>query len=222
MVMERVYVGQCLMPRIMYDAVDAADVPASGFDLLAGYENGLYPSASGLRARFPHATVVTIDVLNQPGTAQVLDIEKGDATPDEAPAWFDASIRAGVDRPTLYFSSSDFPAIVRAMGRRSYDAWVASYGVSHCPIMSDAACRVVAWQKIDHGPHGENIDISEVYDDSWNPTGDEMTDEDLKKIRQIVVEEVAAALTGSHDPSYRSHYLDSLKADQIVIQKLGA
>lgn len=208
--------------RVMYDAVDAADVPSSGFDLLAGYTNGLYQSYPTLKTRFPHALVVRIDVLNHPGAGQVLDIEQGDARPDEAPDWFDKSLKAGVHRPTLYYSSSAHHEVKAAMGSRHYDAWIASYGVSHCPIASDATCNVVAWQKIDHGPNGENIDISDVFDDSWNPTGgDEVTDDDVKKIvdamRPVIIQEVAAALSGTHDPIYAKNYAARVHAARDVL-----
>lgn len=152
----------------MYDAVDANDVPNDGrFDLLAGYVDGLYRSYVPLQHRFPGFTVVSIDVLNHPGTGQVLDIEKGDATPAEAPAWFDASVRAGIVRPTLYYSTSDHLEIVRLMGSRKFDNWVASYGVSQPRDNNGNVIHPTAWQKIDHGPNGENIDISEVYDPFW-------------------------------------------------------
>lgn len=56
----------------------------------------------------------------------------------------------------------------------------------------------------------------------WGPTQeDEVTDDDLKKIgdltRAIVMQEVAAALTGAHDPSYRKHYLLELQALEKTI-----
>src|SRR5437879_3513088 len=92
--------------RTMFDAVDPQAVPTSGWDLLAGYTNGAYRSFEPLRKRFPHATIVSIDVLNHPGAGQVLDIEKGDATPADAPEWFDRSVALGIVRPTLYYSSS--------------------------------------------------------------------------------------------------------------------
>lgn len=161
------------MTRTMFDAVDAKDVPAHGWDLLAGYSNGNYQSYLPLKARFPKATVVSIDTQNKPGEAQVCDIEKGDARPDEAPAWFDRSVALGVIRPTLYYSASDHLLIRGYMGNRKYDGWVASYGVKQPvdsnghPIVSDSQFTLVAWQYIDHGPNGENIDISDVFDPYW-------------------------------------------------------
>jgi hypothetical protein len=152
----------------MYDTVDPGAVPATGWDLLAGYVNGslIRPSCPGLRARFPNAIIVSIDVENRPGSAQMLDIESGDATPADAPGWFDASQRLGVVRPTLYFAYGSWGDVSRAMGGRRYDYLVADYGASHSPLPG-----AVGWQRQNHGPHGENLDVSEIYDDSWNPTG---------------------------------------------------
>jgi hypothetical protein len=81
--------------------------------------------------------VVSITVLGL-SAAQVCDVEGGDVTPAHAPGW------------------------VRAKGATRYMVWVADYGVARCPLAGAAA-----WQKIDHGPRGENIDVSEVYDDAW-------------------------------------------------------
>jgi hypothetical protein len=170
--------------RTMFDAVDAKDVPASGFDLLAGYTNGQYKSYGPLLQRFPNTVVVPIDVLNQPGMGRVLDIETGDATPADAPRWFDNSITLGVHRPTLYYSASLHSAVKGSMGSRKYDAWIAEYG-PQLTVHSDAQVNVVAWQKADHGPHGENIDVSDVFDDTWNPTGDDMTPEESSKLTQV-------------------------------------
>lgn len=170
----------------MFDAVDAKDVPSSGFDLLAGYSNGNYQSYLPLKQRFPHVTVVSIDTQNKPGSAQVCDIENGDVRPDEAPAWFDASLRAGIVRPTLYYSASLHEEIKGYMGERKYDAWIGDYGPSECPVKSDAQVTVVAWQKQEQGPHGENIDVSDVFDPYWPLAEDDMfTDQDRAQMNHV-------------------------------------
>lgn len=163
--------------RKMYDTTD--DTAPAGADLYAGYVNGRYQSYKKLKAQYPNKVVVSIDVLNHPGVAQVLDIEAGDATPNEAPAWFDASLKAGIHRPTLYFSSSYAGEIKSYMGNRKFDAWIAEYGPK-LHASSDAQMNIVAWQKTDHGPNGENIDISDVFDDTWNPTGGLVMDPEVK------------------------------------------
>lgn len=109
----------------------------AGYDLYAGYCDGHYQSYPYLKAQHGDR-VVSINVFPSHTDGQVLDVETGDATPAQAPGW------------------------VKAKGSSRYQLWVAAYGVSRCPVAS-----AVAWQKQDHGPHGENIDVSEVYDDGW-------------------------------------------------------
>ncbi len=108
-----------------------------GYDLYAGYIDGRYRSYPFLAAQYGVARTVSITVLGDPA-AQVVDVETGDVTPAHAPAW------------------------VKAKGSDVYMIWVAAYGVGRCPLAG-----AVAWQRQDHGPTGENIDISEVYDDGW-------------------------------------------------------
>lgn len=75
-------------------------------------------------------------------SAQIVDVETGDITPAHAPGW------------------------VQRKGSTRYQLWVADYGIKACPLHG-----AVAWQRQDTGPHGENIDVSEVYDDGWPYAG---------------------------------------------------
>lgn len=154
--------------RVMYDTDTPEQMPTSGWDLLAGYRNGSYLSYDALKKRFPNAVVVGIDVMNQPGIAQVLDRETGDATIEDCPGWYDASIARGIFRPTIYFSLTDYDAIATVMGNRKWDAWIADWSGRDRPLFHNE----VATQIQNHGPNGENIDISIVHDDTWNPTGE--------------------------------------------------
>lgn len=155
--------------RTMFDTLDVNQLP-HGWDLLAGYVNGRTERHSyyDLKLRYPHAVIVGIDTENDPTNddAQVLDIEAGDATPADAPAWFDEKIRRGIHRPTLYFSESLYTELVGRMGNRVWDGWIADWGNEDRPIYHNEVARQIA----DHGPHNENIDVSYVYDPTWNPT----------------------------------------------------
>ncbi len=97
------------MSRTMYDTVEAQSAPA-GASLLAGYVNGRYANMDALRARYPHALLVGIAVTADHDGGVVLDVERGDATPAEAPGWVTRRRAAGVD-PTVYCSASVWPAV---------------------------------------------------------------------------------------------------------------
>jgi hypothetical protein len=99
--------------RVMYDAVNVAAIPADA-TMVAGYLDGArIPSTlPALRARFPHAQIVTIAVTAQQD-AQVLDVEQGDARPDQVPDWLKRQRLAGHD-PTVYCSTAMWPSVKAA------------------------------------------------------------------------------------------------------------
>jgi hypothetical protein len=114
--------------RLMYDSVSASTLP-SGCLLVAGYVNGAYENVAEMEARFPHATVVPVTVTAAFDGGTVLDVETGDATPVEAPAWVQMRRAAGVD-PSVYCDESTWPAVQQsfaAAGVAPPHYWIASY-----------------------------------------------------------------------------------------------
>lgn len=115
--------------RTMYDSITPANIPA-GAVLVAGYADGFYANLSGLAARFPGATVVSIAV--HPSTrAQVLDVESGDATPAQAVQWCTQTMADTPNRLlTVYCNTSVWPqarAAFQAAGVAEPNYWVAAY-----------------------------------------------------------------------------------------------
>lgn len=99
--------------RLMYDAVTLANVPSDA-TMVACYMNGIYENVAECAARFPHALRPTISVRafvdsQHPSVdADVLDVETGDATPGQAPAWA-ADMRRKGRVPTVYCNESTLP-----------------------------------------------------------------------------------------------------------------
>lgn len=120
--------------RTCYDAVTISRIPANA-QMVAGYIGGNYPTFGQLAARFPHAARVSIAV-NATHDAHVLDVEQGDATPDDAPAW---ALRQRVmgGFPTVYCSESVWPQVVAAFERAHVAlpmCWQAHYdGIASLP-----------------------------------------------------------------------------------------
>lgn len=115
----------------MYDSISAASIPATA-TIMAGYINGNYRSYEAMRARFPFQTVLSISV-DPHQAADILDIETGDATPAQSPAWVNLSRAAG-HHPTLYMNRSTYPAVLAANTATKPDYWGAQYdGVGICP-----------------------------------------------------------------------------------------
>jgi hypothetical protein len=120
----------------MYDSVDASAIPTDA-QIVAGYVDGNYIWSDGDWARFPHAVKVRIAVFASTNDGHVLDVEQGNATPDEAPSWVLARRRAGVD-PTVYCSLSWWASLRSAFIRHNVADphwWIASYdGVQVIPV----------------------------------------------------------------------------------------
>lgn len=131
------------MTRYMYDAVTLANIPAEA-TMIAPYVDGRYANIDEARRRFPHAELVPITVFGGHTVADVVDCEKGDATPPQAAAWAKWRHDAGA-HPTIYCNTSTRPAVIAechklglALGR-DFEIWEAHYdGVSTIPT-GDAA-----------------------------------------------------------------------------------
>lgn len=117
-----------MMPRLMFDGITPSSVPA-GAAIYAGYIGGNWPSFTGLAAKYPTALHVSIAV-NASETARALDVEKGDATPAQAPGWAEDQRKTGQPHPIIYCNTSTWPQ-VRAEFAAQHVApplyWVAEY-----------------------------------------------------------------------------------------------
>ncbi len=103
------------MTRLMYDAVTPTNIPADAA-MVAGYINGprsQWPAAAW--ARFPNAVKVRITVFASVDEGDVLDVEKYDATPAQAPGWVNMRRRSGAD-PSVYCDTSTWPTVRAASG----------------------------------------------------------------------------------------------------------
>lgn len=116
------------MTRIMYDSVDVAGLPTGG-DLYAGYVDGIYKNDTAIKARFPNVPFVGIAVTASTNDGIVLDVERYDATPDQAPAWVKMRRLAGVE-PSVYCSEDAWATVkgaFAAAGITEPPYWVAAY-----------------------------------------------------------------------------------------------
>jgi hypothetical protein len=119
----------------MYDAVDLDAIPADAL-VVAGYVDGEWPTFERVVARWPHARHISI-ATSAENTADVLDVEKGDARLDQVLGWLERTHFAGVARPGIYSSLSSMQGIlntIRAAGweRCRVKVWTAHWtGVPH-------------------------------------------------------------------------------------------
>jgi hypothetical protein len=159
--------------RVMRDSTTAADISAHGLDLVGGYGNGLYKWSDADWQRFPNAGHVYIDVNgSDPRGCGVLDVETGDATPDQAPGWVKA--RAALKPaypPVIYCNRATLTPLFNAMAAaglrvvHDFRLWVATLdGTKTLPDMTG----VTAVQWAGEGLTGGHFDESVVYDDAWH------------------------------------------------------
>lgn len=168
----------------MFDSVDVSQIPRTA-RAAAGYVGGHWPTYSdgSLRRRCPNARLVSIAV-SFTEDAQVLDVERGDATIAQAPAWVRRQHDRGLRHPKVYTSVSQMPALDAALDkaglvrhrwyhgvlfwRRTYKRWTAHYtGRPHrCTSRCWAGLRGQAgatqWRNAKQDPEGRNLDTSLV------------------------------------------------------------
>lgn len=114
----------------LYDDVTVSLIPSNA-GAVAGYVNGIYANLTALRSKFPNAHILDIAVTAS-ADATCLDIETGDATNAQAPAWFKRQKARGVARPVLYTSAGNSQALINTMAnngvaRSAYLLWSAHY-----------------------------------------------------------------------------------------------
>jgi hypothetical protein len=125
----------------MFDDVTVRLIPADA-QAVAGYVNGRWANYPDVVKRFPKALHLSISV-NRFGDADCLDVEKGDATNDEAPAWVRRQQKRGVRQPVVYTSTSNAAALLRVLARAGITRsqirlWTAHY--TYHPHICDGKC----------------------------------------------------------------------------------
>jgi hypothetical protein len=158
---------------LMYDGINALaagiarEFPNAA--MVAGYINGAYAWSQQDWNLFPHAVHVQVTITASVNSGDVLDVEAGDATPDQAAGWIAMRKAAGYYRPSIYCSLSVIPAVRAGTGSyvlgTDYDIWVADYtGSAHevtAPGSPSATCSATQYEST------ANYDVSMVYDDGW-------------------------------------------------------
>jgi hypothetical protein len=160
--------GVLSMARTMYDSTTPENIPADA--QIVAY----YPHAWGTDlSEHPHALIVRIDNTGaHADDCHILDVEAGAASNATAHEWVMSwhklhpqgmdAVNGWIRKPVLYASTGALPGLRTACAGLDYDVWAAQWDGSQSPI---AGC--FARQYVDHGPSGENYDMSLVFDDTW-------------------------------------------------------
>jgi hypothetical protein len=157
----------------MYDGINAlAAGIAKSFPnaaMVAGYINGDYAWTQADWDLFPHANHVTISITASVNAGDVLDVEPGNATPEQTAGWIEQRKASGYYRPSIYCSLNTVPAVRQGTGAYilgvDYDIWVADWtGSPHevtAPGTPVATCSATQYESL------TGYDVSVVYDEGW-------------------------------------------------------
>jgi hypothetical protein len=96
---------------LLYDSTNPNDIPAGVF--AAGYVDGIFAWPADSWARFSAVKRIAVFATTDDGDA--LDVERFDATPDQAPGWVQRRRAAGVLRPWVYCNRSNRPDVEGAL-----------------------------------------------------------------------------------------------------------
>jgi hypothetical protein len=171
----------------MYDAVTPERIP-TGAQIVAGYVDGHYANMAFMTRLYPAALHVAIAVRATTNDGLVLDVENGDASPEQAPGWVDMRRAAGID-PTVYCNSSTWAAVKQAFINHRIPQphyWIAQYD-GNPAIPAGAIAKQYA--------SNNSYDTSSVAD-HWpglDTTGDTVTPQDIENIADRVVAKLLAA-----------------------------
>ncbi len=157
--------------RFMLDSITPEVIPTGAADIVGLYVNGTYKCDPTQATRLAQggAEIAWISVDTASDEGDVLDIENGDATPQSAPAWYDARQKAGAGELTLYVNRTNLAAVQAAMGTRDYRLWVATLDGTTAVSGYDALAGPAAVQCLSAAMMGVNVDGSLVFDDTWKP-----------------------------------------------------
>lgn len=166
------------MTITMFDSTDGVSVMPIDAKAYAGYVNGTWQTYKPLVKAFPKANVLSISV-NSAGNADCLDIEKGDATIQDAAPWYRRQIGLGVKQPVIYTSVSNVQQLLTALSyneilRNEIRIWTAHYGAGE-HICGPLTCRQLSFnadgtQWSDHALN-RNLDQSLLNDTFFNSQG---------------------------------------------------
>lgn len=168
--------GKRTLYSTMFDSVDVHAIPRTA-TAAAGYVDGAWPTFYKLRAWLPRARLMSIAVFAKDG-ADALDIERGNATPDQAPGWVKRQLQIGKKRPAVYASVSEMPTVLKALSvagisRKDVRVITAHYtGKPHLcsskcwPTFRDKA-DATQWRNSALDPKGRNLDTTLLSRGFW-------------------------------------------------------
>jgi hypothetical protein len=162
------------MALLLRDSIEAPLIPTDT-PVVAGYGDGKYiwsPSwkdGSNWFDLFPSSVKLVI-VVSAADAGDILDVETGDATPDQVPNWCARFNRPGRRAPTIYCDRNTWPQIIDALASAGVnpagphvDWWIGTLDGTQTVTVPPGGKPPVAVQYIDTGAYDESI----IHDPTW-------------------------------------------------------
>lgn len=183
----------------MGDSITAADIPLKQLVAVAGYGDGVYEWSSVEWALIPSSIAVLSIVVSAAHSGDVLDVETGDATPDQVPQWVRDYSRPIHKVPTVYCNRVTLPQVVSALDaagipRHSVFYWIATldgtlsvwYGEPSVAVPSDVQIAGVQWKGADRT--GGHWDQTVILIPSWVGLEDDLDQATIDAINGIATQ----------------------------------
>lgn len=157
--------------RIFRDSVNPARITPSHVDGVMPYVNGTYAWPEDEIQRFVLAgkQIVRIDIAGDaPHLASILDVERGDATPETAGAWIEQR-NAYREDATVYISETNLLALFKATAGLSFWVLAADWTGSPHQLDNIALPRGVRMAGTQYASVPTLYDCSAIYDEGWHP-----------------------------------------------------
>jgi peptidoglycan hydrolase-like protein with peptidoglycan-binding domain len=107
----------------MYDSVTARDIPGDA-TIVGGYVDTKFAWSPVDWDRFPTAAKIRIAISARTNEGNELDVEPGAASPDEAAAWVNMRIAAGLQKVSIYMNRSTWPRVQAVINNAGLQDWV--------------------------------------------------------------------------------------------------
>lgn len=179
--------------RLMVDSTTPGDMPRWA-DIQCFYIDGQF-AASQAQIDAWRGPKVLINVTGDPAHGgDCLDVESGDATPADIPAWYDHQHTLGTRYLTIYSDRNQFAECTNALAGRAAHRWLATLAGPIITIFDGHP--ITACQAFGSALTGAHYDLSVAFDQAWHPNGSlQLTGAELAHLENLagsVAADVAA------------------------------
>lgn len=151
---------------IARDSTRASDIPHDNLAVVLGYGDGIFMWSSADWALFPNTIVPLSIVVFADDIGDILDVERGDASPSDVPGWVRRFNRPHRRKPTIYANRSTWPEVVSALQSAGIEVGAVDWAAATLDGTADvpgAALVQYKGQDMTHGHYDEWL----ILDPGW-------------------------------------------------------